>query len=826
MARALDDEATSAFSRVLRRDELVGRYRVVEEIEAGHVYRAHDHGLTRDVALRLISQEADPEIVASLARLQHPNVVTVFDICVHRGDVYVATELLHGVTARAWLTDGARRWRDVVAVFQQAGLGLSAAHAADVVHGDVGLDSIIVSPDGRARVVDFAVTRTTADAAADQRAFCAAFREALGCERARVPAWVERIVERGLSREPYPSMAALVDDVARDRSAKRTMLVVAAVIAVGAVTLAVSIGRRSSHAPPCGSARPLLAGAWGPVQRAALSAAFAKVDAPWANDVHHSVETMLDRYTAGWVDMHRESCEATRVRGTQSEMVLDLRTACLGQHLDELREKVGVLVAGDRTTLERAIEIMRGLPALETCADVAALTSPVPLPTSPDARQKVEQDRKQLARARALIDAAKFAEAAELAATVSREADVLQYHPLKAEALYAQSSALEREGNYRDAITTARDASREANAGRDDRVAAEALISLVWLVGAREHKYDEAHDFAREAAAAIERLDRRADLEGELAGNLGALYANEERLDDALAQHQRHLALAEQSLGPTAPTLGGILVDIGEVYREQGRNAEALASYERALDIFESAWGPRHPTVAVPLNDMGMIMHRLGRDDEALEYHRRALAIFTQALGPSHPHVAEARTDIGVVLLTQGHADAAYDEFHRALAIDSAVSGDESVECAIDRINMADALRAAHKLADSSAEGHRAAAIAEKVVGRDDPTTAEAYLSLGRTLRAQGAPTEAITQLERALAIWRQPDVQFQAGIGEALAELGAARLALGERRAAADALEEAITLLEKASRDPSILTMAREQLARAKPTTPHASRH
>ncbi len=617
----------------------------------------------------------------------------------------------------------------------------------------------------------------------------------------------------------HASMTALLHELARDPTATRKKVVrwAGATALLGAAAVGVWANMLSTTAPSCPSAKPLLADAWAAPQRAALAAAFAKLDAPWAKDVQHTVETTLDRYTASWVDMHHASCEATRIRGSQSELLLDLRSTCLDRNLDELREKVAVLVSGDRATLERGIAVVQGLPALDQCADVAALTAPVPLPASPEARAKVADLRKQLARARALVDAAKFTEAAQLAASIVQQAARLQYRPLEAEALFAQSEALERQGNYREAVRAAHDASRAARAGKHDQVAAKALIALVWLVGGREHRYEEAHDLAREASAAIERLDQRTVLEAELAGNLGAVYANEGRLDEALAQHEHHRAITESASGPMSPTLGSIFVDLGEVYREQGRIQEALASYERAMKIFAATWGAEHPTVAAPLNNIGLVMRRLGRLDEALTYHRRALAIFERSLGRMHPHVAEALTNLGVVLLAQGHADRAYENFRRSLAIDTEVSGAESAECAIDIINMADAQRAGHQLVDALRDGRRAVAMAEKVVGAEDPLTAEAYLSLGKTLAANRAPTDAIEQFERALAIWQRPDAELEAGAGEALVEIGAARLALGDRRAAVAVLERAIELLEKASRDPDSLVTARQLLARTR---------
>ena len=626
----------------------IGRYQIVSKLgenASGTRYRAHDPNLVRDVVLTVVAKDRAASAQA-LAKLQHPNVIGVYDVGAHRGDVYLASELVEGRSLAAWLDEKPRTWREIVDAFQQVGQGIAAAHAVGLTHGALALDDVLVGNDGRIRVGDFQAAE--ASERGDQRALCVALDEALTKSRG-VPTRIRTIVRRGQA-EDFSSMAALVDALASDpTSGRRRWLIAGGAVAVAtaAVVGIVILGTHPREAT-CVSARPLLDDAWGPQQRARLTAAFDRLDQPWAKAVHTTVESSLDRYTARWVEMTTESCEATRVQHKQSPLVLDLRSECLGHHLDELREVVGVLAEGDVETLEQSITIVDGLESLEDCADVAALTAPVRPPASPEARAAVDGLRKQLARGRALANAAKFADAAQVASKVVDRARDLHYRPLEAEALLDLSNALEREGNYREAEEAAQNASHAAQAGKHDQVAAQALIALVWVTGGRGHKYDRAHDFASQAAAAIERLDHKADLQGELARSLGATYANEGRLDDALKEESRYLGIVESSDGKTAPIVGGVLVEIGEIYREQGHYDEALVRYERALKIFEAAYGNEHPTVAVPLNDLGLVSHRIGHDAEALEYHQRALAIFS-AVSALTIRTSPRQTDLGVV---------------------------------------------------------------------------------------------------------------------------------------------------------------------------------
>mgnify|MGYP002777794677 CR=1 FL=1 len=131
----------------------------------GIVYAAYDEKLDRRVALKVLrklgsgSEKQGRRMLReaqALARLSHPNVVQVHDVgSFGAGQVFLAMEYLRGTTLRAWLDQGPRDWRVVLAAFVQAGRGLAAAHAAGLVHRDFKPDNVIVGEDGRVRVVDF-----------------------------------------------------------------------------------------------------------------------------------------------------------------------------------------------------------------------------------------------------------------------------------------------------------------------------------------------------------------------------------------------------------------------------------------------------------------------------------------------------------------------------------------------------------------------------------------------------------------------------------------------------------------------------------------------
>ena len=98
----------------------------------------------------------------AMARVQHPNVIAVHDVGTFSDGVFVAMELVDGQTLSQWLEGQQHSWRAIVDVFVQAGRGLGAAHAAGLVHRDFKPANVLIGSDGRVRVVDFGLARSTA----------------------------------------------------------------------------------------------------------------------------------------------------------------------------------------------------------------------------------------------------------------------------------------------------------------------------------------------------------------------------------------------------------------------------------------------------------------------------------------------------------------------------------------------------------------------------------------------------------------------------------------------------------------------------------------
>jgi TolB-like protein len=146
-------------------------YRVIARVGAGgmgEVYRARDTRLERDVAIKVLhatslgQEEARTRFrkeALTLARLNHPNIGTVFDFCTENGVDFLVMELVAGVSLRERIAGRPLAERDVIALGIAIASALEEAHEQRIIHRDLKPGNIMVTPRGQVKVLDFGLAR-------------------------------------------------------------------------------------------------------------------------------------------------------------------------------------------------------------------------------------------------------------------------------------------------------------------------------------------------------------------------------------------------------------------------------------------------------------------------------------------------------------------------------------------------------------------------------------------------------------------------------------------------------------------------------------------
>jgi serine/threonine protein kinase/tetratricopeptide (TPR) repeat protein len=614
---------------------------------------------------------------------------------------------------------------------------------------------------------------------------------------ARVPRWLRQPLLRGLSEKPedrFPSMEALLQALRADPRLILQRLWPA--IAVGAVLASIAVGAVVSHRGKlraCASAEHALDGVWDAGRRAAVRSAFAKVPVPYATAALATVERTLDRYASAWIAMRTDACEATQVRGEQSQELLDLRMACLDDRRTELKTLAEVFASADAAAVEHAAQSAQSLSSIEMCADTTALKAPIPPPRDRGTQKQVEQIRQTLARASALELAGHFDEALTLGQAALKDAEPLRYPPVEAEALLRVGRITGDKGDYAGSAKLLEKAYLSALAGRHEEAAARAATDLIIAAGTRQGKYEDGDRWADVAVALAGHAQRKDELEGVLYSTRSSLREREGKYDESLkdaekalaieqrafgpdhytvaetwyhlgsvhyfrAEHKqaleayRHCLEIEQRLvGPDHPVLIGAKVGMADVYGDSGDHERALAEYQAALAALERA-RPNDPDLAMIRNNLGGELQQLDRPREAVAQYRLALADWTRRIGPGKETVT-ALSNIGEAELAMKQPAAALRDFTDGLAMCDKALGATHPLCARLVGWVGETERQQGRLDAALRDFERAITAGEKALGLKHPQLTTPLLGLGRVQLALHAPARAKAPLERGLQI-------------------------------------------------------------------------
>src|SRR5688572_26014085 len=151
----------------------LGRYEICSQLGAGgmgEVYRARDTELGRDVAVKVLpsSFSADKDRLnrfqqeaCAAGALNHPNILSIYDVGKHDSSPYVVSELLQGETLRTRISGTPLSPRRAIDYALQITHGLAAAHTKGIIHRDLKPDNIFITNDGRLKILDFGLAKLT-----------------------------------------------------------------------------------------------------------------------------------------------------------------------------------------------------------------------------------------------------------------------------------------------------------------------------------------------------------------------------------------------------------------------------------------------------------------------------------------------------------------------------------------------------------------------------------------------------------------------------------------------------------------------------------------
>jgi tetratricopeptide (TPR) repeat protein len=622
-----------------------------------------------------------------------------------------------------------------------------------------------------------------------------------------VPAAIARAVRRGLEIDPerrFADMPALLAALRPARSVWRWRAVWLGASAAAIATTAVVMQREPAPSR-CVGFEAQLAGVWDATKQRAMQTALAS-DAPYARAAIAETTRRLERYAAGWVAARTSACEATHVRGDQSERVMDLRMRCLDRRRAELGGLVTALIAGGKDAVARSVDAATSLEPLASCADIEALESTTRPPPPPEVAKLADE----LVTARSELAIGRFRESAKIATRVVEVARTLKARELEAEALFVSGQVTFRLGDAAAAEAMLGDSALAAESVRRDDVAARARIAHVAAAIAAT-SFDAARERVRAATAAVERVGSPIALRMELATQEGVLAATQGEYEKARGFFATALELAEKLHGEDNLAVARATNNVGNALYSLGRYAEARAAHERALTMRRAALGDDHPDIATTLVNLAHDLSQEGKSADAIDRYRDAVRIM-EATSPQNPRVATTHSDIGLELESLGRIDEAIAAHRKAVAI--LERGKRGPELGLAHENLASALFASKRNADALAEHRLALAIREEILGAEHPDVAQTLTNMGRVHLALDDFKAARAALDRSLAIKTKALGADHVRVAPTLIALGELALAQKQPAAAIAPLDRARALLANGA--PLDLATCQLLLARA----------
>ncbi len=780
----------------------------------------------QQVAIKLLRGQGSAHALALLARerqilatLNHPHIARLLDGgTTPRGRPYLVLEYVQGQRIDQWCAAQQLALAARLALFGQVCAAVAQAHRQLVVHCDIKPANVLVTPQGRAMLLDFGIARlegqddegarglTPRYASPEQQAgapataasdifslgrLLAELLAPLGTQAPRRAEW-QAIIDRASAPEPgarYADVAALQAELRRFEQhrplaalppgwAYRSSKFLrrrwpAVLVAAGAALMAGGFTARLVHERD----RALAAEA-----QARHEAAAAQQVADLLVGLFEGADPALggrpDMSAAALVDRGRERVAAE----LQQQPELQARMqAVLGQVYEQMgqprpavalfEQAIALEQRLGRTAIEAAL-LSRMAMALANQGEAARALAP--------ARRALALREAEAARRPAAAASAAGPSAMPASAGAMRELSGITDGPLAlADAADTLGYVLSRTGHYDEAQLQLERALalRRRHAGPAHRLSAVTLHHL-GMLGAARSQFEAAERHFREALAIKQALwpTGHPSLDN-TRQTLAAALAGQQRLAEAEALLRQVLAQRMALLGAHSAPVATAHNELASVLQDSARLDEAIAHYRAALAIGEAVHGRQAMPTAVNLNNLATALEDAG-DPAAEAAYRESLAIRSGRLGSGDPSVARAQHNLGRWLLRQGRPDEARPLLEQALATrrarlppDHADRVDSQITLA--ELDLAQGRRAAAEAALDSATAHEATLRPARRIGL--------LRAQGLLRGAQGDAAGALARHAQALALGQHTWPAAHPALRRLRLDAAAAALAQGQ---------------------------------------------